>query len=215
MNEASVRTSADSARRRLIRRGAYAALVVVPVGIAWLGTLALSGLAPGDSAAADQQGLVNAPLAAAESEPDASPGTGPAAMATSGAPGASSGGAASEASSGAPGASASRSPDGPPAVLFAHGSVGLTPTARTALDALAGDLRTRPSARVRVQGHTDPGGEDHGLALRRSQATMGYLVGKGLPRTMFTVVVVGDRPVAAVTSDEWSQVVEIVVTEGN
>ena len=70
-----------------------------------------------------------------------------------------------------------------PELYFAQGQARLLPAACTALDGLAAALRTRPSLRLEVQGHTDNVGNaelNRQLSQQRAEAVCLYLTAHGV-----------------------------------
>ena len=70
-----------------------------------------------------------------------------------------------------------------PELYFAQGQARLLPAACTALDGLATALRTRPSLRLEVQGHTDNVGNaelNRQLSQQRAEAVCLYLTAHGV-----------------------------------
>jgi peptidoglycan-associated lipoprotein len=96
------------------------------------------------------------------------------------------------------------------AVYFEYDSSQLTPAARDQLAQLAEWLRTRPDARVRIEGHTDERGTDeYNLALgeRRAHAIRDHLVRLGVnPASLSTISYGEERPAAPGSGeDAWAQ----------
>ena len=87
-----------------------------------------------------------------------------------------------------------------PDLYFEQGKAQLLPAARTALDALAQALSTRPSLRLEVQGHTDNVGNaelNRQLSQQRAEAVCLYLTAHGVPSEQLRPVGYGGtRPVA-------------------
>jgi len=85
-----------------------------------------------------------------------------------------------------------------PTVLFKQGTPELLPDAAPALDALAAELRTRPTMRIQVAGHTDRIGEskkNQTLSEQRAEAVKAYLVKTGIAAERISTVGYGDsRP---------------------
>jgi outer membrane protein OmpA-like peptidoglycan-associated protein len=70
-----------------------------------------------------------------------------------------------------------------PDLYFDQGKAVLLPRVRTALDALATTLRTRPELRFEVQGHTDNVGNaelNRQLSQQRAEAVCLYLTAHGV-----------------------------------
>lgn len=73
----------------------------------------------------------------------------------------------------------------PDMINFAFNSVALDATAQATLDRQAEFIRSNPYVRFRVYGHTDlvgSAGYNQRLGLRRAQAAVNYLVGRGVQR---------------------------------
>lgn len=80
----------------------------------------------------------------------------------------------------------------PDTVTFAFNSAQLTAEATAALDKQANFIRQFPEVRFKVFGHTDlVGGQgyNYNLGLRRANAVVNYLVGKGISRSRLEAVV--------------------------
>jgi OOP family OmpA-OmpF porin len=76
-------------------------------------------------------------------------------------------------------------------VNFAFDSSALDAKARGILDEVAVTLRSRPAARITLEGWTDSVGTDAynaGLSQRRANAVRDYLVSKGIPASSITTV---------------------------
>lgn len=87
-----------------------------------------------------------------------------------------------------------------PDLYFEQGKAQLLPPARTALDALAKALSTRPSLRLEVQGHTDNVGNaelNRQLSQQRAEAVCLYLTAHGVASEQLRPVGYGGtKPVA-------------------
>jgi len=87
-----------------------------------------------------------------------------------------------------------------PELYFDQGKAVLLPPVRTALDALAGTLRTRPELRFEVQGHTDNVGNaelNRQLSQQRAEAVCLYLTAHGVGTAQLRPVGYGGtQPVA-------------------
>jgi outer membrane protein OmpA-like peptidoglycan-associated protein len=85
-----------------------------------------------------------------------------------------------------------------PTVLFEQGKPDLLPEALPALDQLAAELRTRPTLRLQIAGHTDRIGEpekNQALSEQRAEAVKAYLVKTGIGAGRISTVGYGDsRP---------------------
>ncbi len=83
-----------------------------------------------------------------------------------------------------------------PTVLFKLATAELLPTARPALNRLAEELRTRPTLRLRIAGHTDRVGESEKnqlLSEQRAEAVKTYLVQAGIAAGRLSTVGYGDK----------------------
>jgi outer membrane protein OmpA-like peptidoglycan-associated protein len=84
---------------------------------------------------------------------------------------------------------------------FRTDSNELEPTSRRVLDDVAGVLVRQPTAKIRVEGHTDNTGSpntNRQLSSGRAEATKAYLVERGLAADRIEVAGLGpDQPVAA------------------
>jgi outer membrane protein OmpA-like peptidoglycan-associated protein len=70
-------------------------------------------------------------------------------------------------------------------VQFETGKAVLLPSAHRVLNDLAGVLQRNPQYNVAIKGHTDSQGGaqmNHDLSHRRAQATMDYLIGRGIAK---------------------------------
>lgn len=85
-------------------------------------------------------------------------------------------------------------------IYFDSGSATLKPESYSVLDGIADLLIANSSARIEVSGHTDSQGSEssnQSLSERRAAAVKDYLVRRGVPASMLTVVGYGEtRPVA-------------------
>lgn len=80
----------------------------------------------------------------------------------------------------------------PDTVTFDFNSAQITPEAAAALDRQANFIRQFPEVRFKVFGHTDlvgSQGYNYNLGLRRANAVVSYLAGKGISRTRLEAVV--------------------------
>ncbi len=80
----------------------------------------------------------------------------------------------------------------PDTVTFAFNSAQITPEAAAVLDKQANFIRQFPEVRFKVFGHTDlvgSQGYNYNLGLRRANAVVNYLVGKGISRSRLEAVV--------------------------
>lgn len=80
----------------------------------------------------------------------------------------------------------------PDTVTFDFNSAQITPEAAAALDRQANFIRKFPEVRFKVFGHTDlvgSQGYNYNLGLRRANAVVSYLAGKGISRTRLEAVV--------------------------
>ncbi|GGF09691.1 OmpA family protein [Hymenobacter cavernae] len=86
-----------------------------------------------------------------------------------------------------------------PTVLFRQGKPDLLPEGLPALDQLAAELRTRPTLRIQVAGHTDRLGEPQknlALSEQRAAAVKAYLVKAGIAAERISTIGYGDsRPI--------------------
>lgn len=91
-------------------------------------------------------------------------------------------------------------------VSFESGSAGLTPSAQQTVASLAGVLKAHPSARVRLEGHTDSSGSEAAnkrLSEERAAAVKSTLVAAGAAPASIEVAGRGsEQPVAANDSDD-------------
>ncbi len=90
-------------------------------------------------------------------------------------------------------------------ITFAFDSADLLPAASPVLDALFQGLRTDPSTRIAIEGHTSSEGTEaynERLSQRRAQAVVADLVRRGLPVQRLTAVGIGERRPIATNNDE-------------
>ena len=69
-------------------------------------------------------------------------------------------------------------------VTFEYNSARLKPESRTALDAVAADLKKYPNLSIELQGHTDSAGSDAynlKLSQQRADSVRTYLLDQGVP----------------------------------
>jgi peptidoglycan-associated lipoprotein len=81
-------------------------------------------------------------------------------------------------------------------IHFAFDKADISPQAAQILDASAEWLKARPSHLVLVEGHTDERGTDeYNMALgdRRANASMNYLISRGVAASRFTVISYGEE----------------------
>jgi len=85
-------------------------------------------------------------------------------------------------------------------ISFDYASAGLKQAILPALDAFAGSLRSCPSSRVIIEGHTDSDGSAAGnqsLSVRRAKAVLEHLVHAGVPSSQLAAIGFGQsRPYA-------------------
>jgi outer membrane protein OmpA-like peptidoglycan-associated protein len=85
-------------------------------------------------------------------------------------------------------------------ISFDYASAGLKQAILPALDAFAGSLRSCPSTRVIIEGHTDSDGSAAGnqsLSVRRAKAVLEHLVHAGVPSSQLSAIGFGQsRPYA-------------------
>jgi outer membrane protein OmpA-like peptidoglycan-associated protein len=85
-------------------------------------------------------------------------------------------------------------------ISFDYASSGLKQAALPALEAFAAKLRSCPSAKVVVEGHTDSDGRaasNQSLSVRRAKAVLSHLVHAGVPPSQLSAVGFGQsRPYA-------------------
>jgi OmpA-OmpF porin, OOP family len=105
-------------------------------------------------------------------------------------------------------------------LLFSTDSAEIDPTSAAVLDEIADALEAHPSAKVRVEGHTDASGDpaaNQMLSTDRANATKDYLVSRGVPAASIEAAGFGaDRPVAANDTAEGRALnrrIELVLTE--
>jgi OmpA-OmpF porin, OOP family len=88
-----------------------------------------------------------------------------------------------------------------PGLLFRTDSAEIDPGSAEVLDQVGDALKAHPSAKVRVEGHTDSTGQagaNQQLATDRANATRDYLVTRGVPADRVEAAGFGaERPVAA------------------
>ncbi len=84
---------------------------------------------------------------------------------------------------------------------FAFGSSKLLPSAYAALDKIVERMKSNPSTRWRIEGHTDNIGSQKAnkkVSLERAQAVLNYFVSKGLDKKRFEVIGLGEAyPIAS------------------
>src|SRR5262245_11015748 len=92
------------------------------------------------------------------------------------------------------------------AIQFGYDSDRLDDRSRTALAGVAGQLRKRPEATVRIEGNCDPRGAreyNQALGLRRAQAAKRFLVASGVINSQLATVSFGaDRAARDQTNEE-------------
>ncbi len=103
--------------------------------------------------------------------------------------------------------------------LFDVNSSELKAGAKSNLDNLAGIMTKYEKTNIHISGHTDATGTDdlnQKLSEKRAQAVSGYLTGKGVTATRFTVVGHGEsKPIASNDTPEGRQLnrrVEIIIS---
>lgn len=95
-------------------------------------------------------------------------------------------------------------------VFFAFDSSALSAQSRSTIEALAAWLKTNPTARLTIEGHTDERGtREYNLALgeRRAKAVESYLVALGVQAARLKTISYGkERPaVLGSTEQAWAQ----------
>lgn len=99
-----------------------------------------------------------------------------------------------------------------PTVLFKLATAELLPTARPALNRLAEELRTRPTLRLRIAGHTDRVGESEKnqvLSEQRAETVKAYLVQAGIAAERLSAVGYGDKQPLYPSPDARNRRVEV------
>jgi len=89
---------------------------------------------------------------------------------------------------------------------FEFNKATLLPTAYVVLDELAITMKETPSSRWRIEGHTDSkGSESYNMTLsrKRAEAIVNYLTGRGIERSRFEIVPLGEsQPIADNKTEE-------------
>jgi outer membrane protein OmpA-like peptidoglycan-associated protein len=83
---------------------------------------------------------------------------------------------------------------------FAFNSAELKPVAYPQLDKLLAEMKTYPTSRWRIEGHTDNVGSELGnlkISQMRAESVLNYFVSRGIPKGRFEVVGLGSKnPIA-------------------
>jgi OOP family OmpA-OmpF porin len=91
-------------------------------------------------------------------------------------------------------------------VTFEYNSAKLKPESRSALDAVATDLKKYPRLKIELQGHTDSAGPDAynlKLSQQRADSVRNYLVDQGVPESRLTSKGYGEsQPIADNKTDD-------------